>query len=214
MTAKHGRYHYYKCSNRLSKGNTACQSKNYPMEKLDNLVLDAFRDKIYTPEYIRGVIDSLRKGASQHGGEERLHMKKLESELKEIDQAENKLYEAVEKGVFEMDARLKERMQQHKNRRETITVEMSALQQKHQTPLQHITPQKIEAVARVLKKRFSTSTPFSRAYLKARLSEIRVSDEFLKLSGEHTVMANLIASNGKIDPEAGVHGFIPNWCAR
>jgi ssDNA-binding Zn-finger/Zn-ribbon topoisomerase 1 len=211
MTAKHGRYHYYKCSNRISKGNTACRSKNYPMEKLDNLVLEAFRDTIYTPDYIRNVIDELRKGASKHGGEEKMHLKRLESELAEIDEAENKLYEAIEKGVLELDDRLKTRMQQHKTRRETLTAELAAIQQKHQTPLQHLTPQKIEAVSRVLKKRFAESTPFSRAYLKATVNEIRISDDLLKLKGAHTAMADLIAADGKLTPDGMVHRFIPDW---
>ncbi len=88
---------------------------------------------------------------------------------------------------------------------------MATLQSKTQTRLQTLTPQKIEAVARVLNKRFSTSTPFSRAYLKATVSEIRVSGDLLKLSGENKTIANLVASNGKIDADKQVLGSIPDW---
>ena len=94
-----------------------------------------------------------------------------------------------------------------------IVGEMAALQSKTQTPLQTLTPQKIEAVARVLNRRFSASTPFSRAYLKATVNEIRVSGDFLRLSGENKTMANLVAANGKIDPNGQVLGFIPDWRA-
>ena len=34
---KGGQYRYYKCNARISKGNTACPSKNFPLEKIDNL---------------------------------------------------------------------------------------------------------------------------------------------------------------------------------
>jgi site-specific DNA recombinase len=57
---KGGQYRYYKCNARISKGNTACPSRNFPLEKIDNLVLDAFRSKIYKPEHIRDIIDELR----------------------------------------------------------------------------------------------------------------------------------------------------------
>jgi hypothetical protein len=49
--------------------------------------------------------------------------------------------------------------------------------------LQTLTPQEIEAVANVLNKRFSVSTPFSRAYLRATVNEIRVTGDFLKVIG-------------------------------
>jgi hypothetical protein len=211
QTAKNNRYRYYKCSSRISKGNTVCSSKSYPMEKLDNLVLEAFRDKIYTTDYIRTVVDDFRKHSHRNCGEDKIRQKKLEAELKDIDQAETKLFEAIEKGILELDDRLKARAQQHKARRETITAELAALQRQHQTPLQTLTPQKIAAVARVLNNRFSSSSPFSRAYLKATVSEIRVSGEFMRLSGENKTMANLIASGGQIDANGQVLGFIPEW---
>ncbi len=187
------------------------QSPERLSNTLDNLILDAFRKKIYTPEYIRDVIDDLRKHKNRHGGEDRQRTKKLETELKEIEQAETKLLEAIEKGVLELDERLKGRVQQHKTRREAITAELAALQHKQQTPLQTLTPQKIEAVARTLNKRFSVSTPFSRAYLRATVREIRVTGDFLKVKGENNVMANLVAANGQIDPAAEVRRFIPEW---
>ena len=74
-----------------------------------------------------------------------------------------------------------------------------------------LTPQRIEAVARVIEKRFSASTSFSRAYLKATLREIRVKGDFLNLTGEYNAIANLIIAGGQIEPEAGVSSFIPVW---
>jgi len=211
ITAKNNRYRYYKCSSRLSKGNTACNSANFPMEKLDNLVLQALKDKIYTADHIRAAIDTMRDHARQHGSEGKIRIKKLETESKEIEQAENKLYEAIEKGILELDEKLKIRVQQHKVRREAITVELATLHQQNQSPMQTITPQKIEAITRVLNKRFATSTPFSRAYLKATVKEITVTDNLLKLTGENKSLAELIASNGILDPNAEVHRTVPEW---
>ena len=85
-------------------------------------------------------------------------------------------------------------------------------QQRHQQPDAHRDFQ--PRLAKVLNNRFSTSTPFSRAYLKATVSEIRITDDLLKLKGENKVLANLIANNGKIAPKGAVLGFIPSWRAR
>jgi hypothetical protein len=102
-------------------------------------------------------------------------------------------------------------VQQHRMRRETITAELAGLQVKQQTPLQTLTPQKIEAVANVLNKRFSVSTPFSRAYIRGTVNDIRVTGDFLKVSGDYRTMANLVAANGQIDPTEKVRRFIPEW---
>ena len=55
-------------------------------------------------------------------------------------------------------------------------------------------------------------SPPARAYLKATLSEIRITGELLKLSGSNTSMAGLTANYGTISAEAAVAHFIPDWC--
>ena len=145
----------------------ACPSGNIPMEKLDTLVLDAFRPKVYTPEHIRGVVDELRKQTAKIGSpDEKQLLKKLEADLLEAEQAQSRLYEAVEKGLMELDEHLKSRMQQNKTRREGLMVEITSLTRQRQSPLQTSTPQKVEAVAKILNRRLSESTPFAKAYLK------------------------------------------------
>ena len=213
-TGKSGKYRYYKCGSRIRRGNAACPSGNIPMEKLDNLVLDAFRQKVYTPEHIRGVVDELRKHTSKIGSpDEKQLLKKLETDLLEAEQAQTRLYEAVEKGLMELDEHLKARMQQNKAKRETLLTEIANLKRQRQSPLQAITPQKVEAVAKILNRKLSESTPFAKAYLKASLDEIRVTDEMVCLSGGHATMAGLIAANGQIQGTSSVPRFTPEWWA-
>lgn len=211
-TGKSGRYRYYKCSNRMKRGNAACPSGNVPMDKLDNLVLDAFRQKVYTPEHIRGIVDELRKQAAKAGSiDEKQHLKKLETELVETEQAQTRLYDAIEKGLIEQDEQLKARFQQNKAKRENLLIEIANMKRRRQSPLQTITPQKIEAVSKILNRKLSESTLFARAYLKASVDEIRVRNETVSLSGGHASMANLIAANGQIDGTSSVPRFTPEW---
>jgi F0F1-type ATP synthase membrane subunit b/b' len=211
-TGKSGQYRYYKCSARMNRGNAACPSGNVPVDRLDDLVLNAFRQKVYTPDHIRDVVDELRTAAAKAGNRDaKQHLKGLEAKLHEAEQAQTRLYEAVEKGLMELDDTLKARVQQHKETRENLIVEIANQKRQQQSPLQSITPQKIDAVSKILMKRLSESTPFAKAYLKASLDEIRVTDEMVSLSGANASMASLVASNGAIGAQTGVPSFIPEW---
>lgn len=211
-TGKSGKYRYYKCTARLKRGNAACPSGNVPMEKLDNLVLDAFKQKVFTPDHIRSVIDELRHQTTKMGRRnEKQQVKNLETKLQESEQALSRIYEAVEKGLMELDEHLKIRVQQHKQTRETLVAEISALKRKQQSPLAIITPQKIEAVSKFLNKRMSEATPFAKSYLKASLSEISIKDDLISMSGANTAMANLVTANGAIPEQNTVPSFTPEW---
>lgn len=211
-TGKGGKYRYYKCTARLKRGNTACSSGNIPMDKLDNLVLDAFKQKVFTPDHISSIVDNLRQAASKLGSRDaKQYVKQLETKLLESEQAIARIYEAVEKGLMELDEHLKTRLQQHKQTRETLLAEVASSKRKQQSPLQVITPQKIAAVSKILNKRMSEATPFAKAYLKASLSEIRVMDDCISLSGDNASMASLIAANGVIPEQNAVPSFSPEW---
>jgi len=209
---KAGQYRYYKCNARISKGNMACPSKNFPLDKIDNLVLDAFRSKIYKPEHIRDIIDTLRSNLAKNKDQNsQKNLKKLDAELKDIEQAQAKLFEAVEKGILELDDQLKDRAKNNKQTREALLSEIASLKRQHQAPLNILTPQKIEAVSKILNKRLATPSPYSRAYLRTSLTEIRITDQFLKLSGTRKSMAELVSANGEITPTNTVPGSIPGW---
>jgi site-specific DNA recombinase len=211
-TGKSGRYRYYKCNKRMSRGNAACPSGNIPMEKLDRLILDAFKHKVFTPEHIKDVVDQLRHHlAKTSNRDEKQHIRQLETKLQEAEQAQTRLFEAIEKGMMEFDEHLKTRLQQHKQSRETLLIEIAALKRQQQSPLQTITPMKIEAVSKLLNKRLSEASPFSKAYLRSSLDEVRVTREMVQLSGATAAMASLVAANGAIPEQNAVPSFIHDW---
>jgi len=211
-TGKSGQYRYYKCTNRMSKGNAACKSGNVPLEKLDNLVLDAFRQKVYTPEHIQTIIAVLRKESSKHkDGDKKQQIKKLETALHETEQALNRIYEAVERGFMKMDEHLKTRLDQHQQKRETLLAEVANLKRQQQSPLQTITPQKIKAASNILVKRFTEASSYAKAYLRATVSEIRIHDEMVSLSGDSQAMARLVANNAALEGLSTVPSTMHEW---
>jgi len=212
MSGKYGKYRYYQCNNRRSRGIKVCPAPNIPMDRLDSLVLEAFRQKIYTPEHIREAVYALKEYAEKQDAPDKPRLKSLMTELKEVEQAYTRLLEAIEKGVIEIDDELKTRTQQHKARRDILRGEIDKFKEQHQKPFITITPQKIEAVARVLNRRLSESGAYAKAYLKATLSEIRVRDDEMRISGSNAILVDLTASNGQIDfSKRVVPSIISSW---
>lgn len=211
-TGKSGQYRYYKCTARLKRGNAACKSGNLPMDRLDNHILDAFRQQVYSPEHLKDVIADLRKDTAKSGdAEQKKKLKQLEAKLHDTEQALSRLYEAIEKGLIELDAELKDRMQAHKRTKETVLAEIAAVKRQAQSPLQTITPQKIQATANIMSKRMVMASPYAKAYLKASVREIMIKDEVVTLKGDSSALASLVAANGQIEGLNQVPRFREDW---
>jgi hypothetical protein len=91
--------------------------------------------------------------------------------------------------------------------------EIASLKRQHQAPLNILTPQKIDAVSKILNKRLTGSSNYSRAYPRATLKEIRLTEDFLRLSGTRKSMDELVAANGEIRPVNMMPGSKPEWRA-
>jgi hypothetical protein len=108
-TGKGGRYRYYKCNTRISKGNKLCNSRSFPLEKIDELVLNALAEKIFNPERVKILLADMKKQLKAAQDSQDDGLKKLTKELDEIKIATERLYEAVEKGYLSLDSSLQER---------------------------------------------------------------------------------------------------------
>ncbi len=210
-TGKSGRYAYYKCTNRMSKGNASCPSRNIPTEKLESLVLDAFRQKVCTADYLKGLLGDLRAEVAKGGGADKGHIKKLEAELKTVEQAQNRLLEAIERGALDLDM-VGDRAHQNKARKENLLLEIAALKRKQQMPLAVISPQKIDAFTRVIRDRLTVPSAFSAPISRHAVSEIRIKDQEMTIRGSRSSMVSLISNGGNINM-GEVPSFISQWRA-
>ena len=95
-TGKGGRYRYYKCNTRISKGTKLCDSHSHPMERLDSLILTALADKVFDPERVKAMLSDMKKQIKAAQESQDDGSKKLTKELDEIKLATDRLYEAVE----------------------------------------------------------------------------------------------------------------------
>ena len=49
-TGKGGRYRYYACSTKARQGQTGCEGRSIPMDKLDDLVASHLEDRLLQPD--------------------------------------------------------------------------------------------------------------------------------------------------------------------
>jgi site-specific DNA recombinase len=211
VTGKSGRYHYYKCSNRQSKGNHACQSRNLPMEKLDNLILDQMANKICQPERLNQLISELRKRTKGNRDAEQSKINELNRQLKKAEQSQRNLYSAIEHGL-PFDETLQKRAQELKSDRESLLIELAGVRRTHAVPMDRILPSNIEAFSKAIREKLADKD-FAKRYLHVLVDEIVVSGDTATMRGSYAALANAVSEMKKGTSEE-VPYFNQQWCAR
>ncbi len=211
VTGKSGRYHYYKCSNRQSKGNHACDSRNLSMDKLDTLILDQMREKICQPERLNQLISELRKRTRDNKDGEQRKINTLNKQLQKTEQAQRNLYAAIENGL-PFDEILQKRAQELKAERESLLVELASVRRTHALPVDRILPSNIEAFSKAIRAKLDDKE-FAKRYLQVLVDEIVVDGDTATMRGSYTALANAIVEKKK-GTSKEVPSFMSEWRAR
>lgn len=192
VTGKSGRYRYYKCNNRVSKDNQACSNPSVPMERLDQLVVQALIDKVLQPDRLRLLLaeGQARRRVAQRQQQD--DASRLKAELDKVQQAVTRLYEAVEQGVLPLDADLQARAQQLKNRRAELLLQSAQCERLQQLP--PVRARQIQAFGQALQTKLRDSgSGFAKAYLRLLVAEIRVTGRQVEMAGRRDVLALAVA---------------------
>ncbi len=214
VTGKSGRYRYYKCTTRQSKGNHACPSKNYPMQQLDELILGHVIERVLDPERLRQLFAEVRKRVSTAKKNSGESVKALEQQLKGVEMRLARLYEAIEAGAIDIgDESLKKRVQQLKAAKESTLLELASARAKRHMPAPRILPSNIEAFSAALKKRLQNQdTEFAKRYLGILVDEIIVSGNEASIRGGYGPLA-AAAEKSKEGALDQVPSFVGEWRA-
>ena len=138
--------------------------------------------------------------------------KGLQSELSEKKDKLARLYRAIEDGVVDLDADLKERIQTLKNERDIIQVTLDRIETQGRQS-SNVTPERIEAFTRLMREKLDTGdTQARKAYLRSVISRIEVDDQKISIIGEKATIADVIA--GRQAQAGNVRCFVRKWRAR
>lgn len=210
-TGKGGRYRYYECRTRITKGKGVCRSGNIAVEKLDSLVLDALSRRVFTPARVSSMLKSLgsdlRKSKETHN--ERI--RELSKELDDLKQGTDRLYEAVERGLLPLDSCLHDRVRQHQARRQEILIEMAGVRRQQEFPLSKMGKEYVQAFCSVLSAKLKQKeSNFGKEYLRLLVDEIRVDGREVYLKGSYGTLAAVVQKT-KLGRSFGVPSFGNVW---
>ncbi|TAJ09683.1 MAG: hypothetical protein EPO61_05280 [Nitrospirae bacterium] len=206
-TGKSGKYRYYKCTNRITRGADSCASGNLPMDKLDRLVLEALADRVFVPGRVRAMLEALRKRLSQARTSDDGQIKQLTQELKSLQGRLDKLYEAVEQGLLPMDATLTERAHKLQVQRQALLTEIAGRRRHRDLPQAILAQKHIQTFCTTLRaKLLDQASGLGKAYLKLLVEEIRCHGREIHLKGSYGALAQAV---GEAKP--GTFGRVPSF---
>ena len=182
-----------------------------PMPKLDALILNNVKEQLLAPERLATILGAIMERRSHQGQAVVDRRKTLEGEIVQKKEQLARLYQAIEKGVVDLDADLKGRVQTLKTQRDIAqgSLDRIADQARNQT---EITPERLEAFSVLMHEKLDNGDIQARkAYLRSVISAIEVDDDVVRIIGEKAALANVIA--GRQGGFGNVRGFVREWRA-
>ena len=215
-TGKSGRYKYYKCTSRHNKGNYACTSGNLPMEKTDQLVLIKLADQVFAPERVQNMMMELRKRLKTSKDTQQTKINELNRQLKQTEERQHRLLDAIETGVVELDETVQRRAQNLKSAREALLIELAGVRRAHSLPVDQLKASQVEAFAKTLKaKLLAKDSALAKSYLNLLVDEIVVNDKTATMTGSYGALANAVAMDKiKVGHLKQVPTSMSDWCPR
>jgi site-specific DNA recombinase len=216
VTGKSGKYRYYKCTSRHSKGNHACTSGNLPMEKLDELVLAQLADKVFAPERLQVMMTELRKHIQSSKDGHQARISEINRQVKKTEERQQRLLEAIETGTIELDETTQRRAQQLKASREALFIELAGVRRDTSLPaVEYLKASQVDVFGKVLRQKLlAKGSPLAKSYLNILVDEIVVEDKTATIKGSYAALAETMQQIKKGTLDNQVPSFIPNWCAR
>ena len=159
------------------------------MAKLDKLIVDNVKEHLFGGERVARILDALveRQGAKDQAVEER--RKTLEAEITSRADRLQRLYRAIEEGIVELDADLKQRIQALKQEREVAQTAFDRMTVQANTRAA-ITPARLEAFSKLMREKLDTADVQARkAYLRSVIAEIEVGDGKIRVFSDKTALA-------------------------
>ena len=215
-TGKSGRYKYYKCTSRQNKGNHACTSCNLPMEKTDQQVLNKLADQVFTPERVTNMMTALRKRMRTSKDKQQEQINQLNRQLKQTEERQHRLLEAIETGIVDLDETVQRRAQQLKSAREALLIELAGVRREQSIPADQLKASQVNTFAKTLKaKLLAKDSALAKSYLNLLVDEIIVRDGAATIKGSYRALAHAATIDKiKVGHLKQVPTSIPDWCAR
>jgi site-specific DNA recombinase len=195
-TGKGGRYRYYACSTKARQGETGCQGRTVPMEKLDTLVADHIERRLLQPARLEEILSSVLDRREERAERRTAHIAALRKRAAETEAKLKRLYDAIENGVADLaDPMLKDRIAELKATRDQARADAERAEGALDRLGPAITPQALKTFARTARKRMRTeSGGYRRDHLRALAQRVEVDAKELRIMGSKSVLLRTLVA--------------------
>lgn len=209
-TGKGGRYRYYACGNKISKGISSCPGKTVPMEDLDRLITDHVVRELLTPARVRSLLEELLKRQLARADRNDEILAKMREKRDDAEIRLRRLHDAIANGVMDSsEPSLKKMIGDIVGERDLAQMAIDRANTES-APTALITDERIHAFVDLMRTNITEGTiEFRRAYLRAVIREIQIRPEGIRIIGVKPDVERAILQfthRGVLVPT-----FVPGW---
>ena len=213
-----GVYRYYTCSTQARQGKTGCEGRSIPMDRLDQLVASHLEERLLQPERLETILASVLDRRQERAERRREHLAELNKRITETDLRLNRLFDAIESGVADLDAPgLKERIAGLKAIREQARADAERAQAAlDNAGNQAVSPDMVRTFARAARQRIRLENGgYRRDHLRALAQRVEVADTEVRIMGSKSeLLRTLVAASRGKTVAVGVQSSVLKWRAR
>ena len=212
-TSQNGVIHrYYTCSTCASKGKSACKGRSIRMDKLDGLVTQHLIERLFEPERLATILDSLTTRRAEKAESINSRIMGLQREVGDAEERLKRLYRLVEDGMTDLDDLLKDRLNSLKADRDRAKAALETTKSQIALPIR-IDPALIEQFGRGMREKFTAgSVPFRKGYLQSLIEIVEVDDRQIRIKCSKDVLERAVLA-GRAAAESGSQ-MSTRWRAR
>lgn len=185
------RYSYYTCRSNHQKGEMACKGRHVPMEKLDDIVLTALKERLLAPDRLRALLERLIDRRAKQTAEVSDRLECLRAEVADTTNRLRRLYALVEDGTAEVDDVLRHRIQvlRAEQARADAALGLASAQSNGGGK---IDDGKIERFGQLMREKLDGGDVNARrAYIASVVSGIEVDDDIVRINGKRSLEPTL-----------------------
>ena len=216
-TGKSGRYRYYTCCTKARQGETGCEGRTVPMEKLDSVVAEHIEPRLLQPKRLEQILSRVLDRREERAKRRTAHIAELRKRAAEADAKLKRLYDAIENGIADLsDPMLKERVTELKAISDQARADAERAEGAIERLGPSITPRALKTFATQARKRMRTdSGGYRRDYLRALAQRVEVDAKEPRIMGSKSeLLRTLVAASSAKTAGFGVPSFVPKWRTR
>ena len=210
-----GMYRYYTCSTKARQGETGCKGRSIPMDKLDHLVASHLEDRLLQPERLGTILSGLLDRRQERSERRREHLAELSRKITETDQRLNRLYDAIESGVADLDdAGLKDRIANLKALRDQAMADANRTRATlDNTGSNAITPDMIDTLACAARDKLrEEGGGYRRDHLRAFAQRVEVADKEVRIMGSKSDLLHALVAASSVETAGyGARSSVLKW---